>query len=337
MKKNNLILVITVSFLTLFVQCKKKEKVLLSSIGLPGTIIVVNFSEYALKDIDSLVRNELNEAQYGLPQAENQFDFTIIDQKSFSKTFRSFRNIILIQGAQEKNDVLFSENVWATQQFVGFIKIKTSTDLEPLIKKHKKTLLNAFNQREKTRLIERNHQYPNNALNSLFSSKYQSMISIQDGFDKMTDTTNFTFMRLERERDQGGYRHQISQGLWYYTVPYTNIDQLSTPQIIHTRDSLLKLYVHGQKDSSYFETASEFIQPTSVQKSSPLGYCVETRGLWRMKNGVKMGGPFINVLFVDTASNQLHMFDGFVYAPNFKKREYLRELEAVIYSFERKK
>ena len=48
-----------------------------------------------------------------------------------------------------------------------------------------------------------------------------------------------------------------------------------------------------------------------------------------MKNDF-MGGPFVHYAIVDTNRNEIIHLDGFVYAPKFNKREYLRELEALI-------
>ncbi|MCB0408861.1 MAG: DUF4837 family protein [Flavobacteriales bacterium] len=53
--------------------------------------------------------------------------------------------------------------------------------------------------------------------------------------------------------------------------------------------------------------------------------------MWYVK-GDFMGGPFINYTFVDEKRNKVISIDGYVYAPRFDKREYLRELEALIRS-----
>ena len=53
------------------------------------------------------------------------------------------------------------------------------------------------------------------------------------------------------------------------------------------------------------------------------------KGCWRMKND-KMGGPFISYSWLNNSN--LITVEGYIYAPNFKKLNYLRELEAIIIS-----
>jgi hypothetical protein len=43
-----------------------------------------------------------------------------------------------------------------------------------------------------------------------------------------------------------------------------------------------------------------------------------------------MGGPFLHYTLVDEKNNRVIELDAFVFAPKFDKREYLRELEAIV-------
>jgi hypothetical protein len=63
---------------------------------------------------------------------------------------------------------------------------------------------------------------------------------------------------------------------------------------------------------------------------------IETRGLWHVKNDF-MGGPFVTFTVIDNEKNRVVNFDAFVYAPQFKKRDYLRQLEAVLYTLQKPK
>ena len=60
-------------------------------------------------------------------------------------------------------------------------------------------------------------------------------------------------------------------------------------------------------------------------------YTVEIRGLWRVE-GDFMGGPFVSLSSLDLARNRVVTAEGFLYSPKYDKRDYLRQLEAVIYS-----
>jgi len=46
----------------------------------------------------------------------------------------------------------------------------------------------------------------------------------------------------------------------------------------------------------------------------------------------KMGGPYISYSWLNGRKDTIITAEGYVYAPNFEKQNYLRELEAIIIS-----
>jgi hypothetical protein len=61
------------------------------------------------------------------------------------------------------------------------------------------------------------------------------------------------------------------------------------------------------------------------------GFASELRGLWRIE-GDYMGGPFYSLTAYDERSGELVTVEGYAYAPFFDKREYMREVEAIVRS-----
>ena len=55
------------------------------------------------------------------------------------------------------------------------------------------------------------------------------------------------------------------------------------------------------------------------------------RGLWEAVND-QMGGPFCSFSFVDPSGQNCSTVDGFVEAPEEDKRDYFREVEAIVKS-----
>ena len=47
-----------------------------------------------------------------------------------------------------------------------------------------------------------------------------------------------------------------------------------------------------------------------------------------------MGGPFISHFFMDKDKRNIIALEAFVYAPRYNKRNYLRQVESLIYSFD---
>ncbi|MBR6246610.1 MAG: DUF4837 family protein, partial [Bacteroidales bacterium] len=59
----------------------------------------------------------------------------------------------------------------------------------------------------------------------------------------------------------------------------------------------------------------------------------QTRGFWEVHNDF-MGGPFVSHSFYGPDAKEIIVVEAWVYAPRFDKRQYLRQVESVIYSFE---
>ena len=57
---------------------------------------------------------------------------------------------------------------------------------------------------------------------------------------------------------------------------------------------------------------------------------VELRGFWDVKNDF-MGGPFVSYTTVDTTTQRVFTIDCYVYSPKNHKRNYMRELEHLLY------
>ena len=119
-----------------------------------------------------------------------------------------------------------------------------------------------------------------------------------------------------------------------YKFPYKDSLSFSKKFLLNLRDSLTKVHIVGKEEEnrSYMEIEQGF--PVSIKNTISNGYKgVELRGWWNMKNAT-MGGPFKSYLFLNENTNQLYFLDGFVFAPNFKKRDFLMEIEAISKSIE---
>ena len=94
----------------------------------------------------------------------------------------------------------------------------------------------------------------------------------------------------------------------------------------------MKQYIPGPSNGSYMKTDQEYFPPESrVIGDFATDYAVKTAGLWMLENDF-MGGPFLSYSFVDPKNQELITLCGYVYQPNKKKRDLLRQLEAIMYS-----
>ena len=102
------------------------------------------------------------------------------------------------------------------------------------------------------------------------------------------------------------------------------------------RDSVTKLYIEGSSEydslRSYMKVYKEL--PASSENINLNGkYAYKIKGWWDLQNGT-MGGPFVSVASVDELRNRVIVSDAFVFGPNFNKRRFVKELEAVCLSIQ---
>ena len=144
------------------------------------------------------------------------------------------------------------------------------------------------------------------------------------------DTTNFVWLRRVLS--------DTWRSLFVYYEDDANPAKLTPEWVYATRDSLARRYLRGTLDG-WVEIDRR--RPLETDEISFLDrYALETRGLWHMvgmMDGEKvqfgMGGPFLTYAFYDQPTGRLYLIDGMVFAPNFDKREFLRQMEVIAYTF----
>lgn len=123
-----------------------------------------------------------------------------------------------------------------------------------------------------------------------------------------------------------------TQGVFIYKYPATDEDPFSEENIIARRNVFLKEYVPATAENSYM-TTSVFVKPgIKFLKYHNLDF-VETRGLWEVYNDY-MGGPFVSHSFYSKDGKDIIVLEAWVYAPKYDKRQYLRQTESLLYSYE---
>src|SRR5699024_4213564 len=120
---------------------------------------------------------------------------------------------------------------------------------------------------------------------------------------------------------------RVDQDLFIYTRPYFEQHDLYMSYLLQSIDSVGRKYVSGESSNDYWETYPKLSPDTSVFNLHK-NFTKELKGLWQMHISF-MGGPYVSNTFVSKDNKQLITIVGFVYAPQLKKREYLREVQAI--------
>ena len=115
-------------------------------------------------------------------------------------------------------------------------------------------------------------------------------------------------------------KRDFQQNVCVYALPLSE-----TYSFEDMRDSVMKVNIPGDRDDRWMETDRRTVNVDDITRKD----LVVVRGLWDMRNDA-MGGPFVSYVYADTVRNRFLVVEGFVFAPDKKKRPIMRQLEAAL-------
>ena len=261
-----------------------------------------------------------------LPQREPLFSLFNINTNAFSSIFQTHRNIIIcnINPDLEEAKMVIQKDIWAAPQIVVTLSGPTSESVKECIDENNDRLRNAMEQAERNRVIQNSKKFEEKGIRETITSVLGGSPYFPTGYRIKKQTDNFIWVAYETT--------YTTQGIFIYTYPYRNPDDLTLSRIIAERNLKLEKEVPGPLDNTYMTTNS-LIEPSFRWVNFNNREFVEIRGLWDVKNDF-MGGPFVCHCFYDRENEKVVVLEAFVYAPRYPKRNYLRQVESIIYSFE---
>lgn len=301
--------------------------------GQVGEVIVVCSKNEWNGDLGKVVRGVLAQPSYGLPQDEPLFDLIQVSPTSFKNVLSTHRNVVSLEvhDTVAKPVLDFKKSKYAKGQLFVSLRANTKEKLIELIATNQQGLISLFQRAELNRTIRRNKKYGPAGIEKKVKKTFGVNLILQKGMELRVEEDNFFWIRLERERPVGGYKHQISQGILIASLPYRARTDFLDSLVLQVKDSINKARIKGPTKGSYMTTDYEFVPPIISEIELAQQYVKEIRGLWRMENNY-MGGPFVSVITAHPKEDKLIYVEGYVFAPQFNKREYLREVEAVVKS-----
>ena len=123
----------------------------------------------------------------------------------------------------------------------------------------------------------------------------------------------------------------LRRDLIVYSYPYTDADMFTLPFLNARRDAVLSRIVTSGNGAT-MATEYKVFPPQMRVLTIDSTYTVEVRGLWKMQGGEAMGGPYVSHTWLDPVSARVVTAEVFVFAPGQKKRNSLRQAEAILYS-----
>ena len=307
---------------------EQRKKALLPNIsGKAGEVIVVIGQNDWEGAVGTVLRDSLTCDFPQLPQREPLFTLVNVPQSAFGSMFQIHRNIIIINISKDVTEpgVVYRNDVWAAPQTVIRVNAPDSETAVEILKENNTTIVGMLEEAERDRMIRNARKYEQQGIAPVVTEMVGGSPHFPSGYRIKKKTDNFIWVTYDPE--------YVSQGIFIYKYPVVKGQDMMSSQSLLTENSLMLMdNVPGMFENTYM-TMSSFAPPTiKYMKYRGLEFA-EIRGLWEVHNDY-MGGPFVTHVFYSPDGEYMIGLEGFVYAPKFDKRHYLRQVESIIYSFE---
>ncbi|MFT4791793.1 MAG: hypothetical protein ACI9KR_001419 [Arcticibacterium sp.] len=320
MRKMTFILSLT----ALFYACKenKSYQYLPESIGQVQSILVVMEDSLWQGAVGDSVRKIFLSPLKGLSVAESSNQIQHVPPSVFKGTVKQNRTVLAV-GLDSIALAHIKKDVYSRPQRVGVVKGRNEAEIISQFQSKAMAFVKSFKDLEITQAQARFSRSLNQekGVENLLGIS----VSIPSAYRLGKQTESFVW--LDRAIPAG------STNIIAYSLKGDSFEHPESfvVDIVAKRDSVLKGNIPGPDipgKTTYMKTETVFMPyVTPVSFGGYKG--VEVRGIWEI-SGYPMAGPFVSYILNDPKQNRKIVIEGFVFAPNKEKRDYLFELEAII-------
>lgn len=306
----------------------KTRKALLPNIsGKAGEVLVVIDKGYWEGAVGTTLRDSLAADCPYLPQREAMYNLVNVAPSGFGSMFQVHRNIIIVNISKDVTEpgVVFKQDAWAAPQCVIRINASDSDMAVQLIKENSGKIIKLLETAERDRVIRNAKRYEELKLAPIVTEMVGGSPHFPSGYQLKKKTSDFIWISYDIQ--------YVTQNVLIYKYPVVEGENmLDLDNILEVNAEVLKENVPGMFENTWMVT-SPIIKPGIEYISYKGRDFAEIRGLWEVHNDF-MGGPFVAHAFYSPDGKEVIVLEGFVYAPKYDKRHYLRQVESILYSFE---
>lgn len=325
MTRSILLYIVFVLPLILLAACNDAQQAVTSKIsGKEGEVLIVSsvdIQHTALRDtLEALLRQEY---PY-IPQSEPTFTTIFVTQKAFTNVLQPFRNIIMLHfNADSVHPSMYRQkDKWANGQRILSFYATDQRALAEYVGKNKKQIIALLEEFERSRLQVANNALKNQEIIDSVHAFFGLKIIVPQGYKLRRAAKDFRWYSIETP--------DISQGLLLYKYKLNGRLPWIPDSIQAHRNKFTALYVPGPNAGTYMQVSTVIPPEYTLLKKGNDTVCF-VRGFWEVK-GHPMGGSYISYSRLTPARDSMVVTDGYIYAPRFHKRDYMRALDAILQS-----
>ena len=320
------ILLIAASLLAL-AGCKDTKVLLPNVSGKAGEVIVVIEKDDWEGALGADVRELLASDCPYLAQKEPLYTLVNIAPGGFGDLLKIHRNIVYfaINPKLDSTSVIYRHDVWAAPQCMVQLNARNSAEAEQLLASSGPTILSFIEQAERDRVIRNSIRYEESGIAPKVAEVFGGSPHFPMGYKLKKLTPEFCWVADEKQ--------YTIQGILIYKYPARgDAQEMTLDRIIAMRNEVLKFNVPGMFDNTWMTTGTYMPPQLEYLRYKGRDF-TQVRGLWEVENDY-MGGPFVSHSFYSPDGTEVIVAEAFVYAPKYDKRQYLRQVESILYSWE---
>lgn len=325
--KSRTSLIILLPFFFLLTGCWGSDPVKQNATGMAYEVVVVMDKAAWESPAGEAIKTQLTSPVPGLPQSEASFKISYCAPGHFDSFLTYIRNILIVKidsTKYTKVSVKADRDRYAKNQVIMVLSAPSKEAIVNHIKAHPTSIVDFFNQVETDRSIHILDSEYSSLVMDQVKKDFDIRIKVPADIQSYRDTINFFWASNDAKFGRTDFV--------VYTFPYKDNNTFTAEYLIAKRDSALKRNIPGAFPHSYMKTniAETTYEPIILKNGK---YCGVLRGLWEMQ-GDMMGGPFISHIRLDEKNRRIVVVEGFVFAPETNKRNYIKRIEAALYTLQ---
>ena len=320
-------LAILLAALAMFAGCKNTKALLPNVSGKAGEVIVVIEKADWEGNLGNGVRELLACDCPYLAQKEPLYTLVNVAPGGFGDLLKIHRNIVFftINPGVDSTGVFYRHDVWASPQCLVQVSARNSEEAAGYIESDGKNIVSFIEQAERDRVIRNSIRYEERIIAEKVGETFGGSPHFPMGYKIKKLTPDFAWIADEKQ--------YTIQGVLIYRYPATGDEnELTLDRIIAKRNESLKVNVPGMFENTWMTTG--VYMPPQIEFLRYRGRSfAQVRGLWEVENDF-MGGPFVSHSFYSPDGEYVIVTEAFVYAPKYDKRQYLRQVESILFSWD---
>ncbi len=294
--------------------------------GMTYEVMVVMDQTYWDGAVGDAVHADLTTPVSYLPQEEPSFDVSYSAPEKFDSFLKFVRNIVMVEinpASYTKAALKYENDKWAAGQVVATLKAPDTTAVIDYLAANPHVLSDFFTKVELNRAISIVEKTYSTEVYNIVKEKQSVGLKVPEKFDYYNKEKDDFFWATNNAASG-------RMDVVVYSFPYVDKETFTPEYLVAKRDSVMKENLPGSFPGSYMATEKRF--GVGYEAITLHGkYCGVMRGLWKMQ-GDMMGGPFVSHIRLDEENNKVVVAEGFVYAPETNKRNYIRRMEASLFT-----